>query len=472
MPDNLKDYKQKRNFNKTPEPKPAKKSHSKKKLRFVVQHHLARKDHYDFRLELNGTLKSWAVPKGPSYDPSQKRLAIMVEDHPLEYRNFEGIIPKGEYGGGVVVIWDQGYWEALGNPKEDLKKGSIKFILHGKRLKGCWSLIYFKENNWLLIKEKDSINLYSDINQFNTSVKTGRTFDQIEKGIKKIKNSKKNYIVETIKITHPDKLMFNKPKVTKYYVALYYQKVAKRMLPFVENRILSTIVCPDGIKSKCFFKKHFEDNCLGLGKIILSDKDFKKQDYYYILDIVGLIYQVQMNCIEFHVWGSNVNNINYPNILVFDLDPDENLSITKIRQGVKDLKSILDELSLTSFLKTSGNKGYHVVVPTKKLKSWQQCRDFAQNIAKLMEAKWPNLYTSNMAKAKRKGKIYIDWLRNTKQATSVAPYSLRAKENPRVSMPIKWSELDKIKPDDITIDKAIKRLKRKDPWENFWKIDQ
>ena len=143
---NLKKYNQKRNFNKTSEPI-GKKEKSKKKLRFVVQHHLARKDHYDFRLEWNGTLKSWAVPKGPSYNPQDKRLAIQVEDHPLEYRNFEGVIPKGEYGGGTVMIFDEGYWEPLHESKEN----TLKFNLYGKRLKGKWTLIHFKDNNLKLV---------------------------------------------------------------------------------------------------------------------------------------------------------------------------------------------------------------------------------------------------------------------------------------------------------------------------------
>ena len=131
----LKEYNQKRDFNKTSEPR-GKREKGKKRLRFVVQHHIARKDHYDFRLEWGGVLKSWAVPKGPSYNPKNKRLAVMVEDHPLSYRDFEGVIPKGEYGAGVVILWDYGTWELVDGKRLDLKKGLIKFKLHGKRLKG------------------------------------------------------------------------------------------------------------------------------------------------------------------------------------------------------------------------------------------------------------------------------------------------------------------------------------------------
>ena len=176
MKKNLTLYNKKRNFNKTNEPKD-KKEKANKKLRFVVQHHIARKDHYDLRLEWKGVMKSWAVPKGPSYNPKDKRLAIMVEDHPLSYRNFEGTIPKGEYGGGTVMLFDEGYFEPIENFNESLKLGTIKFVLKGQRLRGMWSLVHFKDDNWLLIKDEDENYIYRDIKVINTSVRTGRTME-------------------------------------------------------------------------------------------------------------------------------------------------------------------------------------------------------------------------------------------------------------------------------------------------------
>ena len=161
MINSLNKYNNKRNFDKTKEPK-GKKDKSTKRLRFVVQHHIARKDHYDLRLESHGVLKSWAVPKGPSYNSKDKRLAVLVEDHPISYRNFEGIIPKGEYGGGTVMIFDEGYYEPLSNFEKDFKNGIIKFKLFGKRLKGLWTLVHFKEDNWLLIKDKDEYYEYKN----------------------------------------------------------------------------------------------------------------------------------------------------------------------------------------------------------------------------------------------------------------------------------------------------------------------
>ena len=199
----------------------------------------------------------------------------------------------------------------------------------------------------------------------------------------------------------------------------------------------------------------------------LAKEKNKQNDYYYIKDINGLISEVQMNSYEFHIWGCTVNDLRHADILVFDLDPDEHLSLERLREGVKDLKSILDEYNLTSFLKTSGGKGYHVVVPINSRPTWRNAKSIAKNIASLMEAKWPDKYTSNMKKESRKGKIFIDWQRNIKGSTSVAPYSLRIRKKLTVSMPISWRELDKVRPDEITIEGALKRLKRKDPWENF-----
>jgi len=464
MKKDIKTYNKKRNFVKTKEPV-GKKEKSNKKLRFVVQHHLARKDHYDLRLEWDGVFVSWAVPKGPSYNRKDRRLAILVEDHPLSYRNFEGNIPKGEYGGGTVMIFDEGYYNINEDLNKGLKKGVIKFELNGKRLKGLWSLVKYKEDNWLLIKEDDEYYEYNDISVISTSIKTGRTMEEIANSDKKkIKNGKN--IIDGIEITNPNKQLYK--NIRKIDVINYYKEVSKRMLPFLKNRIISTVRCPEGINNESFFKKHFENEREGFNKIVLKNKIQEKEDYYYITNINGLISEAQMNSIEFHIWGSKITNINCPDIMVFDLDPDENLSLNKLREGVKDLKSILDELNLKSYLKTSGGKGYHVLVKMNNI-NWKEFRKIAKDIALLMESKWPDKYTSNMRKDKRKNKIFIDWVRNTYGATSIAPYSLRARDNAPVSFPISWKELDKVKPNEITMKEALKKIRNKNPWSDFFK---
>jgi bifunctional non-homologous end joining protein LigD len=187
----LTEYKRKRDFSKTGEPAGAPvKRHSRRKLRFVVQKHAARNLHFDFRLELDGVMKSWAVPKGPSYDPSVKRLAMEVEDHPMEYNTFEGTIPKGQYGGGTVMLWDRGTYESEDGGGEDAlrdgyDRGDLKFVLHGERLQGGWVLVRIRRNEgdrqWLLIKHRDEMatSKFDVVAAVETSVKSGRTMDEI-----------------------------------------------------------------------------------------------------------------------------------------------------------------------------------------------------------------------------------------------------------------------------------------------------
>lgn len=189
----LAQYKKKRSFSDTPEPEGKKRSVSKKGLRFVVQKHDATNLHYDFRLEMEGVLKSWAIPKGPSMNPEDKRLAMMVEDHPYDYRTFEGTIPAGNYGAGTVMVWDEGTYEAMMHETEtvtsqekilleELEKGDVKITLHGEKLKGSFALVKMKgrgENAWLLIKKVDKEASRADVTKKDRSVTTNRTLNQI-----------------------------------------------------------------------------------------------------------------------------------------------------------------------------------------------------------------------------------------------------------------------------------------------------
>lgn len=460
----LKKYNEKRDFTKTKEPVGKVKRGKKKRLKFVIQHHLARKDHYDLRLEYDGVYVSFAVPKGLSFDTKDKRLAIKVEDHPLSYGNFEGNIPKGEYGAGTVMLFDRGEWIPYKDSKIDFKKGPVKFTLFGERLKGSWSLVKFgNEDNWLLIKEKDAYVRKNNINKYKTSVKAGRTMDEI------VRNRKvgKNFKLDDIEVTNPKKVIFKKEKVTKQDIMDYYKSVVKRMMPFLDNRLISTVRAPGGMDEDKFFMKHLNTNSPDLGKKILKNKKDESTDYYYLKNGNGLLQEVQMNSYEFHIWGSLQNKIKKPDILVFDLDPDEGLSLKKVRDGVRDLKNILDSLGLKSYLKTSGGKGYHIYVPVQ-LTSWKKCEEIARDIADVMVLNFPDKYTTNMRKEKRVGKIFIDYFRNKEGATSVCPYSLRLKKGASVSCPISWKELDTIKPNEITIKNIQDRLRKKDPWGDFF----
>ena len=812
----LEEYNRKRNFEKSGEPEGGTEG-PETRLRFVVQHHLARRDHFDFRLEWNGALLSWAVPRGPSCNTRDKRLAVQVEDHPLEYRNFEGTIPKGEYGGGVVMLWDEGFWEPQSDAEEGLREGSLKFVLKGRRLRGKWALVRMKAkagetgNNWLLLKERDEYAKTDDgISGFTTSIRTGRTMAEIEKGTEEkiaknpfdktgvqlaklvrtvpeggdwlyelkydgyrilaylegdgarlvtrkgndytgrfqeiadsladwaagramvldgemviadaegrtdfqalqnhmrnpegknltyvvfdllaldgtdlrgrplierkeslealMKDSPKNLsysrhvrgngkesfsaacqaklegivgkkadsvysgtrngdwiklkcekrqefviggytlsdkktsgvsslllgvyegeelvysgragtgltersreeleerferikreappfkqapevranekitwlepelvaeikfaewteehllrqasfeglrtdkeprdvrkedaedearpddgpeeerpsagapeeqmetdggiMIGGIRVTHPDKVIFEDPEIKKADVVRYYAKVAERMMPYAGHRILSIVRCPKGIGESCFFKKHPGPANSRIVTMPVTNSSGEKEDYFYLEDAAGLISEAQMGTLEFHTWGSRIDSLEKPDVMVFDLDPDVGMDLDRGRRGVKDLKSVLEQLSLVSYLKTSGGKGYHVVVPFEPSAEWDAFHDFARRIAEVMEQQWPDRYTSNVRKEKRKGKIFIDWIRNGRGATSVAPYSLRARKGAPVSMPILWEELDTVAPNGVDLADALRRIDGDDPWKDFFRIDQ
>ena len=266
-------------------------------------------------------------------------------------------------------------------------------------------------------------------------------------------------------MTHGDKVIFKKGKVTKKDIFDYYSKVYKRMKKFFDNRLISTVRCPSGNMNDKFFMKHLDNSRLGLKRIKDAYKVTSK--YYFVKNLEGLLSEVQMNSYEFHMWGCKVNDINKPDILVFDFDPDVGLSLKKVRDGVKDLKRILDGLGLKSYVKTSGGKGYHVLVPLKT-NSWRKTEKIAFDVASLMEGKYPYRYTTNIRKNKREKKIFIDYLRNKKGSTCVMPYSVRLNEKASISCPIKWSEIDTIKPSSITIFNIDERLRLKDPWESFF----
>lgn len=778
----LKKYNSKRNFDKTSEPKGRVKKSDSSKLKFSVQHHVARADHYDLRLEWNGVALSWAVPKGPSFNTADKRLAMRVEDHPVDYMDFEGTIPKGEYGGGTVMLWDTGEWSPRLDPQKGLEEGSLKFNLNGQRLKGDWALVKMRNATdasgepWLLIKERDCFaKKTAGISRFTRGVRSGKSMSEIaewgrknpfgqadvmlaklcealpkgkgwiyelkydghrtlgfceggksalftrnghdctsafklaaealsdtlggraavvdgemvvagedgvpdfgalqayiknrgagglnyvifdllaldgedlrtrplaerkqklhtllqkspsvlsysahttkmtkadleavkSRGIEgivakransayvagrngdwqklKFRNSREFVIVGfsqsegslksllvgqyaggklefagkvgtgftdqsrcelkkelsklarktppfslpkefkegvewvkpvlaaqveyaeitssgllrqasfkglrndkspkeiiderpkvnspkaekheaevcKIKITNPQKAMFSDPIVTKLTLAEYYAAVAERMLPYIKDRLLSLVCCPSGIDGEKFFRRHLDGEFAGIWRTPVKD-----DEYFYATNAKGIVSLVQYNAVEFHVWGSKKATPYQPDVMVFDLDPDEGLPLADIRRGVRQLKEVLEGLGLKSFLKTSGGKGYHVVVPFKSGVDGQLFRDFSRQVAILMENAYPNRYTANISKKERTGKIFIDWQRNSPGATSVAPYSVRARLGAPVSMPIGWEELSKVAPSSITIGSALRRL-QKDPWAEFFTV--
>ena len=800
----LREYARKRRFGETPEPGDEAARPGKRGRRpiFVVQLHHARARHYDFRLEMDGTLKSWAVPKGPFFRLGEKRLAVEVEDHPIGYADFEGDIPKGNYGAGHVDIFDRGVWSAQGDPLEALAAGKIEFTLHGDKLHGGWKLVRTQQvrsnkPQWLLFKRDDQwagdleaddlvdggskpparkagngvakapatrkrkqdwskrasalegarnkpkswkapdpqlatlrqapptgdgwlhelkwdgyrllveiaagkVKLrsrngldwtpdYPDIvkafealrlddasfdgelialtprgnDDFGllqkvisgnadaplkymlfdmpslagqdltrtrlqdrkallesllegaapvlgysqhivghgaevfaasrkqgmegivskqlgahytagrstswlkvkhaesdefvvvgfTAPKRSRTgfgsllmatrehgalkyvgrvgtgFDdatlrevlarlqplarreatvllpshvpfrqrdvtwveprlvaELEyrgygkegllrqasfKGLREDKTVKEvgEQSGGDVRISSPGKIIFPELRITKQQVADYYRTVAPLLLPELRNRPLSMVRCPDGVKGQCFFQKH---HAATLGSNVravpIREKDGGSEEYVYVDDVAGLLDLVQMNVLEFHPWGARIEDVEHPDRLVFDLDPGPGVDWNAIKAAARDVRDRLAEVGLESFLRLSGGKGLHVVVPIAPEQDWPDAKAFCEAFARAMEKQAPDRYVATATKSKRNGVIFIDWLRNGRGATSVASWSLRARPQAGVAVPLAWSELGRTKSGhDYPMEKALRRAaaQRKDPWPGW-----
>jgi bifunctional non-homologous end joining protein LigD len=813
----LREYARKRRFGETPEPADAAPPGKRgRRPIFVVQLHHARARHYDFRLEMDGTLKSWAVPKGPSYRPGEKRLAVEVEDHPLGYANFEGDIPKGHYGAGHVDIFDRGVWNVEGDPLEALAAGKIDFVLHGEKLHGGWKLVrtqqvrsgkpqwlLFKRNdewagdldaddlvagadggapaarkqaakkavkpvkpkkaagkapgkrtarsrkratdwsaraaalpgarprprgwqppapqlatlraappagddwlhelkwdgyrllveiaggkvalrsrnglNWtpdypeivaafeamglddasfdgeliaLTPKGNDDFGLLQKVISGNSDaplrymlfdmpslagqdlsrtplqnrkallaelledaapilalsqhivghgaevfaaskrqgmegivskrldahysggrspawIKTkhaqgdefivvgytapkrtrtgfgsllmatqqdgalkyvgrvGTGFDdaQLRKLLARMqplarkqatvtlpahvpfrprdvtwieprlvaelefrgwgkegllrqasfKGLREDKTVEEIgkpaasRLSSPGKVVFPELRITKQQVHDYYSRVAPLLLPELRDRPLSMVRCPDGIAGQCFFQKH---HAATLGNSVravpIREKGGGSEEYVYVDSIDGVLDLVQMNVLEFHPWGARIEDVEHPDRLVFDLDPGEGVDWNAIKAAAREIRARLGDAGLASFLRLSGGKGLHLVVPVAPMHDWPTAKAFCEAFARAMEAQSPQRYVATATKAKRKGVIFIDWLRNGRGATSVASWSLRARKDAGVAVPLAWSELGRTRSGhDYPLEKALRRAagQRSDPWQ-------
>ncbi len=517
--DTLSLYRQKRDFSKTSEPAGA--AEKQAGHRYLIQKHDATRLHYDFRLELDGVLKSWAVTRGPSLDPHEKRLAVEVEDHPVSYGSFEGTIPKGQYGGGTVMLWDEGSWEPIGDAHKGLAKGKLEFKLHGKRLQGEWTLVRMRErdkdkdrHNWLLIKRSDEAASEGDtdtlLTKHNTSVISNRSMekiassnDRVWKGNKaeskaapkpaaKKKPKTKALVTDTmpvsknrarangkadvggIAISHPDRIIYQGTGITKQQLAEYYLAVADHILPYVANRPLSMLRCPEGTGEACFFQRHIAQG----QSPHLYDTGIKvkgrNEDYMMIKDAKGLITLAQWGVVELHPWGCLADKPELADRIIFDLDPDPTVPFSEVIAAAKDVRSRMQELGLSSFVKTTGGKGLHIIVPITRSYGWPVIKAFARAIAESMEHDNPKLYIAHASKAERKGKIFIDYLRNDLTATAVAAYSARAREGATVAMPLTWQQLtSSLKPSSFTIETVPAILKkRKDPWAEISKLRQ
>ncbi|ASY64191.1 ATP-dependent DNA ligase [Sinorhizobium sojae CCBAU 05684] len=845
----LSEYNRRRDFTRTREPRGTVARGHQGRKRFLVQKHDATRLHFDFRLEWEGVLKSWAVTRGPSLDPEDKRLAVRTEDHPLAYGDFEGTIPEGEYGGGTVMLWDTGWWEPEGDPTEGLKKGKLSFRLYGSRMQGGWALVRMrpqrgeKRENWLLVKQSDG-HAREDgdtlVEDQVTSIRTGRTMEEIaagkgegqarvwhsnrstaanlkagaiaesvdrqrrrsrtsakapsfrppqlatlvtkapagddwlsevkfdgyrlicavggdgarcytrngldwtgkfpaiasalaeldcksalidgevvalsqegsnfsalQKALKtgastrlyafdlieldgkdlsrkplverkaklkalldtlgvtatvqysehvrgnsahvlaamcragqegilakeanaayrsgrtrswlKVKCTKRQEFViggytpsskkgrpfasllvgtfesgklvyrggvgtgftgkaleelaalfagrrratppfdavprersrdgvwlkpdlvaevdfaeftddghirhgsfqglredkearavklETpnpttakaktgtnkfpatksarrtpkgedevlgIRISNPDRILFQGQGISKIDLARYYAVVAERMLPLAADHPLSLVRCPQGRQRKCFYQKHASDGFPNdIREVPIEEASGETKNYMYLHGAEGLVAAVQMGTLEFHIWGSTIDKLDQPDRLVFDLDPDPSVAFAIVKHAAAALRDELGGIGLTSFALVTGGKGLHVVVPLVRRAAWDEVKRFAKAIAQRFADRDPDQFVATMSKAKRKGRIFIDWLRNERGATAIAPYSTRAREGGPIATPVGWGELEALDAaNTFQMADILKRIESDtDPWREFGKARQ
>jgi bifunctional non-homologous end joining protein LigD len=280
---------------------------------------------------------------------------------------------------------------------------------------------------------------------------------------------------DRVTITHPEREVFPGEGISKLDVANYYRTVMAQFLRGIQGRPMSVIRCPSGMGEGCFFQKHIIDGLRHTPSVRLKEESGGSGDYLYPDGAEAVIEMVQFGAIEFHPWGSTVSDPEHATQLVFDLDPAADVDWSRVVQGARCVRSLLDKLGLTSFVRTTGGKGLHVVVPLKPACAWSEVKPFAHSFADTLAKTYPGQFIAVASKSKRRGLIFLDYLRNARGATSVASYSLRARPGAPVAVPLRWEELGKLKSgaqfDIHSLPKRLARL-RKDPWDGFDKLRQ
>jgi bifunctional non-homologous end joining protein LigD len=532
---NLETYRSMRDFNRTPEPAgerpeaPEGVSHEPsssgpRPRRFVVQRHRARRLHYDLRFEIDGVLVSWAVPRGPTLDPSAKRMAVHVEDHPMEYADFEGVIPAGEYGGGDVIVWDRGTWEprATDDAAAAVAAGELHADVHGSKLRGRLVLVRRGKpagdgkEEWLLLHKRDEYAIEGwDAEDHPRSVLSGRTNDEVKADPDRLWRSDLPAAEATVelrpaavpapteeelsalddlgsggtwevfgrrlRLTNLEKVLFparpGEAPVTKRELIRYTARIAPVVLPYLQGRALNMHRYPEGAGHKGFWHKQVPNHAPHwLPRWDNPDADPGETTTYVVVDEpAALVWVANFGALEWHAWTSRTADPHRPTYALADIDPGEATTWEEVLLLARLHRDAFAHLDVRAYPKLTGRRGIQVWVPIAPRPGFDETRAWVERLSRTIGAVVPELVSWRWEVRERGGQARLDYTQNAINKTLVAPYSPRAAAGAPVSAPITWEELDEpwLKPDAFTIRTVLDRIaERGDPFRPVLAADQ
>ncbi len=501
-PDKLATYRRKRNFTRTPEPAGAPAPDPEGRRRFVVQKHRARRLHYDFRLELDGVLLSWAVPKGPTLDPKLRRAAFRTEDHPIEYLLFEGVIPAGEYGGGDVTVWDTGTWQPAADKPDTargLARGELHVDLFGAKLRGRLVLIRTEvggdgKEEWLLLHKNDEFAVAGwDAADHPRSVLSGRTNDEVKADPDRLwrsdlpaarasialtgaavagpsedelaaldtmtKDGPWQIFGRELRVTNLDKVLFaarpGEDPVTKRDLVRYAAQIAPTLLPYLTRRALNMHRYPNGAGSKGFWHKEVPTHAPDwLPRWDNPEADEDETHTYLVVDEpAALVWAANFGALEWHAWTSTIDAPHRPSYALVDLDPGNTTRWEDLLALARLHRTAFEHLGVLARPKVTGRRGIQIWVPIARGPSFDETRAWVERLSRSVGAVVPELVSWKWQVQDRSGLARLDYTQNAINKTLVAPYSPRPAPGAPVSAPIDWDELDdpELRPDRWTL---------------------
>jgi bifunctional non-homologous end joining protein LigD len=502
-------YQSKRDFARTPEPAgTAPHAPASGLRRFVVQRHRARRLHYDLRFEIDGVLVSWAVPLGPTLDPAVKRLAIHVEDHPIEYLDFEGVIPSGQYGGGDVIVWDMGTWEPHGtdDPVAAVAAGELHADVAGHKLRGRLVLVrrgrgHEESAEWLLLHKADDDAVSGwDPEDYPASVLSGRTNEQVRADPDRIWRSDLppgqasvalrppaiagpgsaelaaldelgaggswDVFGRRLRLTNLDKELFpgraGEPPVTKRELISYAARIAPVILPYLAGRPLNMHRFPGGAGQPGFWHKQLPAHAPEwVPRWRNPDaKPGETTTYLMVDEAAALVWAANFGALEWHAWTARAAQPRSPTYALIDIDPGEATSWDEVLVLARLHRTALEHLGVRAAPKVTGRRGIQVWIPVVPGLSFADTRTWTEQLSKTIGAIVPDLVSWKWDVSDRAGLARLDYTQNVHNKTLVAPYSPRAAAGAPVSAPISWDELDdpSLRPDGFTIRTVLDRV--------------